>query len=68
MTFVPWPPREFPGSLIINLLRAHVVFEKSTDGEWHNLFGTSSDGGGDSLDQVVWLLATQRQEELAFNN
>ena len=44
---VPWLPHAFPASLFINLLCAHVVFERSTDGGWHILSGTSSDGRGD---------------------
>ena len=44
-------PNAFPDSLFINLLCAHVVFERSTDREWHNPSGTSSDGRDDSLEQ-----------------
>ena len=43
-------PNVVPGSLFINLLCAHVVFERSTDKERHNPPGTS-DGRADSLEQ-----------------
>ena len=36
--------------LFINPLCAHIVFERSTDREWPNSFGTSSDGWVDSLE------------------
>ena len=35
---------------------------------WHNLSRTSSGGWGDSLEQVVWVLVTQRQEKFSVNN
>ena len=39
------------GSLFINPLCAHAVFERSTDVEWHNPPGNYSDGRGDPLEQ-----------------
>ena len=62
VAFVPWPPHEFPGSLFINCRRAHVVFERFTDKEWRILLGTS-DGLDNSLEQVAWVPATQREEK-----
>ena len=38
-------------SLFINLLCAYAVFERSTEREWHNPSGTSSDSQGDPLEQ-----------------
>ena len=32
-TLVPWLPHAFPGSLFINSICAHVVFERSTNGD-----------------------------------
>ena len=37
-------------------------------GEWHNLFGTFSDGWGGSLEHVAGMLAIQRQDKLSVNN
>ena len=51
----------FSDSLFINPVRAHTVLERSTDKEWHNPSGSSSDGRGD-------LLATQKTKELFINN
>ena len=65
---VPWLLHLFPGSLFINSLCVHVLFERSTDGEWHNPPGTSSEGGGGSLEQVAWMPTTQRQEKLSIDN
>ena len=48
-------PQAFPGSWFIN-------------GGWRNPAGTSSDGRGDSSEQVGWKLITQRQEKLSVNN
>ena len=53
MILAPWLPHAFPGSLFINSPSAHAVFERSTDGGWHNLSETSSDSRGDSLEQVA---------------
>ena len=64
----PRLPHAFPCSWFINSLCAHVAFERSTDEEWHNLSGTSSDGWGRSLEQVARVPATQRQEKLSVNN
>ena len=36
---------------LFNPLCAHAVFERSTDREWHNLVGTSSNGRADSFEQ-----------------
>ena len=47
---------------------AHVVFERSTDREWQNPPGTSSDGRASFLVQVAWVLVNQRQEKLSVNN
>ena len=44
-------PNAFPDSLFINLLCTHAVFERSTDREWHNPYGTS-DGRGDPWEQI----------------
>ena len=41
---VSWLPHAFAVSLFINSLCAHVVFERSTYGEWNNLSESSSDG------------------------
>ena len=43
----------------------HVVFERSSEWGWHSLSGTSSNGRGGKLEQVAWVLATQRQEKLS---
>ena len=57
-------PSVIPGNLFINPLCAHAVFEKSTDREWHNPSGTSSDGRGEQscLDvgnsKLRWILST----------
>ena len=67
LAFVPWLPHAFPGSLFTNPLWVHVAFERSTNGGWHNPSGTFSDGWGDSLEQVAWVLETQRQEKLSVN-
>ena len=45
-------PNEFPDSLFISPLCAHAVFERSTDRECRNPSGTSSNGRGDSLEQI----------------
>ena len=47
-----------PGSLYINLLCANVEFERSTR---HNSSRTSNSQGG-SLEQVAWVLATQKEK------
>ena len=44
-------PNSFSDSSFINHACAHAVFEKFTDNEWHNPFGTSSDGWSDPLEQ-----------------
>ena len=56
-----------PPSWFISLLCAHVSFEISTDKEWQNIWGTT-DGRASSLEQVAWVLATQRQEQLSVIN
>ena len=67
MALVLWLPFAFPGSWFINSFWAHVVFERSTDGGWHSLSGTS-DGWSGSLEQVAKVLASQRLENLTINN
>ena len=59
VALVPWLPHAFPRSLFISSLCAHVVFERFTDGEWHNLSRTSGGWGG-SLEEVAWMPASQR--------
>ena len=70
MALVSWLSHAFPDSLFINALCAHIMFERSTEGEFHNPTGTSSDGRTGSLEQVAWVLATQRQKDfpLKINN
>ena len=68
MAFVLWLPNLFLGCLLINSLYGHVVFEISSDSDWHYPPGTSSDGRGGSLEYVAWVPATQRQEKLSVNN
>ena len=68
MALSPWLPRAFSGSLFFNTLYAYVVFERSTDGVCHILSRVSSDFRDESLEQVAWLLATQRQEQISVNN
>ena len=63
VALVPCLPHEFSGNLFTNSFRAYIVFERSTDGEWHNPSGTSSDGQGGLLEQVAWVLATQKQKK-----
>ena len=46
----------------------HIEFEKSTEGGWHNLSGTSSDGQGDRLEEVVRMLTTQGQEKCSIKS
>ena len=41
----------FSGSSFINPVCAHAVFERSTEKEWHNPSGTSSDGWSDPSEQ-----------------
>ena len=53
MALVPWLPHAFLGSLFINFLSANVLFERSTNGEWLNSSGTSSDVWSGSLNQVA---------------
>ena len=67
VVLVLWLSRVFPASWLINSLCAHVVFKRATDGGWHNLSGISDDRCG-SLEQVAWVLATQRQEKISVNN
>ena len=54
-------------SWLINSLCAHM-FEKSTDEGWNSLSRTSPDGQCGSLEQIAWILATQKQEKLSINN
>ena len=54
-----WLPHAFPGSLFINPLHAHIVFEISTERDSQNPSGTSHGRVG-SLEQVSWVFATQR--------
>ena len=68
VALVPWLPHVFPSYLFINSPCARVVFERSTDGEWHNPSGTSFDGRGGSLEQVAWVPTTHRQEKFSINN
>ena len=61
-----------PDCLFINPLWAHTVFERSTDREWHNPSGTSSDSRGDPLEQCCLGVGnartrrTLRQNEQSF--
>ena len=41
---LPWLPHAFPANCFINSLCVHVLFERSTERVYHNLFGPSSDG------------------------
>ena len=68
VALVPWLPHKFPVGWFINSFFTHVVFGISTNGRWHNLSGTSSDGWDGLLEQVAFVLATQRQEKLFVNN
>ena len=54
----------FPASRFINPLHVHLVLERSTDKEWYNSSGTSSNGQGHLLEQITRVLATQKQEDL----
>ena len=50
-----------------------LCFERSTRKEWHNLIGTSSDGGVIRSTKIAWVLATQplpppKKQELFANN
>ena len=42
-------PNVFPDSLFINFVCTHAVFERSTDKEWNNPSGISSNGQGTKL-------------------
>ena len=63
----PWPPHAVAGSLFINPLCTHIVFERSTNREWLNPPGTFSVGQCGSLEQVAWVLVIQK-ENLSVNN
>ena len=65
---VPWPPRAFPACWFINSHYVHVMFERSTDSGWQNLSGTSPGCLGGLLEQIAWVMATQRQEKNNVNN
>ena len=65
---VPWLPHGFPGSLFIS---SFVLTLPLKDPQLKNNSispAISNDGRGGSLEQVVWVLATQRQEKLSVNN
>ena len=66
VALVPGLPNAFPASLFINS-RCAFVFERSTEEGWCNLSGTTASRGG-LLDQVAWVLATQRLKKLSVNN
>ena len=63
-----WLTYAFPGSLFINLLCAHIVFERSPDEGWHNLSATPYDSQDGLLEQAARVLATPKQEEISINN
>ena len=44
------------------------MFERSTDRGWYNLSGTSFDDWGGWLEQITWVMVTQKQEKLSVNN
>ena len=68
MVLSQWLPHAFPDTLLINPLCAHIVFKRSLDKEWHNPSETSSDGRDSALEEVAWVLVTQRQEVLSVKN
>ena len=67
MALVLWLPHPFLVSCFINFLCIHVVFERPTEGGWHNLPGTASNSLGGWLEQVAQALGIQRQEKLSVN-
>ena len=68
VALLPWQPHVFPASWSINSLWTHGMFERFTDGGWHNLFRTSSDGRSSLLEQITWVLVTQWLEKLSVKN
>ena len=56
-------PHAFPGNLFITSLVTTLCLKDQQMGN-DNPFRTISNGRGGSLEQVTWVLATQRQEKL----
>ena len=69
VSLVLWLPHAVPGSWLINSLCAHAVFERSTDGGWHNLSRTSSDCLCGSLEQVCLGVGNSKtRKTITINN
>ena len=60
-------PHAFPASWLAKSLNAYVVFERSIDGGWHNLSGTS-DCRNSLLEQVAWVFKEKKNSPLTINN
>ena len=56
----------FSDSSFINPFCAYAVFERSTDKEWCNPSGTSSDGWGDSLEQSCLGVANSKARRTLY--
>ena len=57
-------PNTFPDCLFINPFCAHVVFERSTDWEWHELSGTSSASRSNLLSKLPRCLQLKYKKNL----
>ena len=55
-------------SLFISPLCAHIVFERSIDGEWHDPSISNLYGWDGLLEKVAGVSTTQRHDKLCVNN